>query len=136
MTDFSIARHLQLARLVEEAVFEGMYSYPGFRDIYDAYGQLWTRGTDGNVRFGGCRPLVALQFLAFLTEALINVITTLTRSLRAPPLVVRKDREYHIDLLFFRKPPHLRLFGRLLGYLNGVVAALKDRLSRFTGLDH
>ena len=34
-TDFTIAGHLQLARVVDEGIFERLHQYPGFRDIYD-----------------------------------------------------------------------------------------------------
>lgn len=39
MTDFAVAAHLQLARVVDEGVFERMRGYTGFGEVYAACGE-------------------------------------------------------------------------------------------------
>jgi len=82
-----------------------------------------------------------VQFLSFLTEAVIHVIIIKTLNFNPPERVVLKDGENDMDLLFnittARFHPR-RLRGchkRLLDYCKGMSTSLKDWLSRLTGVD-
>ncbi|KAK5656732.1 hypothetical protein OQA88_4280 [Cercophora sp. LCS_1] len=43
LTDFSIAGHVQLARVVDEKIYERLVGYEGFRGIYEACGRWMER---------------------------------------------------------------------------------------------